>query len=743
MSFRRRLLLVMLAMVIVAQLVAAGAILRTLQQDTLTKGERQLEVGLDVALQLLDERGQQLRDNVAILAADFGFKSAVATQDTETLRSVLANHGDRAGADMVLLSSPQGELLASSHHRAGAPPPFPKRWEQARREGEVVDVVLHDGRPYQFVLLPVRAPGLIAWVGMGFLLDANLAEEISALTRLDTRFVTDDTRAALLAEDGYLTRTQPLSVGDDEQAYALTRRTRHELLEIYAELRWRLLAIFALTLLVTAVIAALSARSMARPLIKLTEAARRIGRGERLSHIPVSSRGETGVLAQTLLAMQDDIDRREQSLIHQSLHDLLTDLGNRHSAQQDIGTAIEKGHPFTLLRLSIHGLRTINDTFGYAVGDQVLKVFAQRLKALPMPKTAAYRLSGDEFLLHLAAPAADEDWLETLQHRLAEPIDLQGSPLRLTLAIGEVRYPGHGDSATLLLRRAEIALDLARRARQPHRCYVVGQDEQHLRQLTLVHDLQEAAPQGQLTMVYQPQLDARTGRVTAVEALMRWQHPRLGFIPPDEFITLAEHSGSIQRLTQWMVDTVCAQLRAWEQDGCRVDAAINLSAKDVTDDSLPGRLQHCLTSHGLSPERLRLEITESAIMQEPEQAACRLDTLRQAGLRIAVDDFGTGYSSLAQLKRLPVQELKIDKSFILKLDENADDEIIVRSTIELGHNLGLEIVAEGVETEASRVLLTRLGCDILQGYLFSHPLSASQFCAWKAAHDKALTKERQ
>ncbi|GHE21345.1 putative bifunctional diguanylate cyclase/phosphodiesterase [Halomonas urumqiensis] len=767
MSFRRRLLVVMLAVVILAQLVTAAATLRTLERDVLEKGGRDLGVGLDVMQQLLAERGARLRNNVAILAADFGFKSAVATQDTSTIESVLANHGDRAGADMVLLTTPDGQLLASSHHAPDAQTPYPALWREAMDNGESVQVVIEGGEPYQVVLLPVHAPGLIGWVGMGFLLDDALASEIGTLTGLDTSVLTvgdpQDTpyiaspmsreaRGRLMSlpdqlaagryleasrfdpDTTYLTRASLLQRSEQGSTYLVAQLSRQALLAVYADLRWQLLAIFVATLLLTALMAAWSARRMARPLGTLADAARRIGQGEHMARNPVSDGGEVGLLGDTLMTMQQDIDLRERTLLYQSRHDQLTDLANRHAAQQEIDSAIARGQPFTLLRLSINGFRAINDTFGYEIGDQVLKTLASRLRAQPWPLDEAYRLSGNEFLLLLDQPATTPGWVEALHRQLAEPIDFRGSPIRPTLSMGEVRHPEHGDNATLLLRRSEIALDMARQARQRYQCYVEGLDERHLRQLTLVRDLQDAARQQQLSMVYQPQLDARTGRLIGVEALMRWQHPTLGFIPPDEFIELAERSGNIQRLTGWMLDSVCAQLQRWNIEGHGLSAAVNLSARDVNDDTLPERINDCLASHGLTPDRLRLEITESAIMHDPDHASRQLATLRRAGLSIAVDDFGTGYSSLAQLKRLPVQELKIDKSFILKLDESADDEIIVRSTIELGHNLGLAVVAEGVETESSRALLAGLGCDILQGYLFSRPLPADQLILWAQAH---------
>lgn len=771
MSFGRRLLLVMLAVVLVSQLVTAVAILRTIERDVLSSGGRELDVGLSVLRQLLDERGKQLRDNVSILTADFGFRSAVATEDANTLISVLANHGDRAGADMVLLTDPQGTLLASSHHARGTALPFEAAWRQARDEAGSVGVVLEDGRPYQFVLLPVMAPNLIGWVGMGFLLDEALAGEIANLTRLSASFVVDAgasaqpwfvtslddggarldpgaLRVALAAGeylDGsgfdarldYLNRAAMLYQGEDGRAYAVASVARDRLLATYRELRWQMLGIFTLTLAFAAVVAVLSARGVSRPLGVLAEAARRIGRGERLERIDVPRQSEIALLAETMLVMQDDIDEREASLLHRSRHDQLTDLANRSSAQQDIEAAIAAGQPFVLLRLAINDFRAINDTFGYALGDRVLTTLAGRLAGMPPPARTAYRLGGDEFLLLLDGAAVGPQWLQRLQREMAEPIDLRDSPIRPWVSVGEVGFPEHGDSPTLLLRRAEVALEAARSARVHHQRYAMGQDEQHLRQLTLIRDLQEAVGRGQLAMVFQPKLRAEDGRLVEFEALMRWKHAELGFIPADEFIGLAERSGNIHLLTGWMIEAVCAHIAAWEAQGRRVCVAVNLSAHDVIDTALPTRILEVLDRHALTSDRVSLEVTESAIMQDADLALRTLEALRAAGMSIAVDDYGTGYSSLAQLKRMPVQQLKIDKSFILRLDDGGDDEIIVRSTIEMGHNLGLEVVAEGVETPASRDMLRELACDYLQGYLISRPIAAEEVPAWIAHHGRS------
>ncbi|WP_304525909.1 bifunctional diguanylate cyclase/phosphodiesterase [Halomonas sp. I5-271120] len=762
MTFRSRLLITMLSVVILAQVVTAAATLSAIRADIMASGQRDLDVGLSVLREVLDARGQRLRDTVDILTDDFGFKSAVATKDTSTLESVLINHGSRAEADMVLLTDPSGRLLASSHHETGSQLPFKGLWRAAQEGQGSVEVVLQDGIPYQFVLLPVRAPNLIGWAGMGFRLDAELAKEIDALTQLPVSFIghhlgqdqasyTATSRADLPPEeltqllsalDGmgsvaeldanadYLTRARLLRRAGEDEAFALIQASRTSLLAPYRNIQWQLLALFAATLTLTALVAAFSAKGISRPLRRLADAARRIGQGERIADLKSGQHGEMRVLADTLMTMQEDIAQREASLLHQSRHDILTDLPNRTSAQHDVQDDIEKGSGFTLLRMAIGDFRRINDTFGYALGDRVLITLSRRLDRLPAPTVQAYRIGGDEFLLRLDAPSCPPGWFEALQDELAEPIDLEGSPIRPRLSFGEVRFPEDGDTPHLLMRRADVALDIARHHHHAHQRYIAGQDERHLRQLTLIRDLHDAVEQHQLTMVYQPKVLATNGDIVQFEALMRWEHPTLGFIPPDEFITLAERSGNIRMLSSWMIETVCAQLHQWQTQGHGLRVAINLSAEDIMDETLTARLKEVLERNGLVPDQLGLEVTESAIIKDPALATRHLEELRGAGMTLAIDDFGTGYSSLAQLKRLPVQELKIDKSFILRLDDSPDDEVIVRSTIELGQNLGLKVVAEGVETEASRTILKGFGCHYLQGYLIARPLPADEVTLW-------------
>lgn len=773
MSFRIRLILVMTALLIVAQLATTAAMLRTTNQAALERGIDELRVGARVLERMLAMRSDQLRDNVELLTADFGFKSAVATSDRLTLNSVLANHGQRVRADLVMLMNLDGELQASSHHDITGQPriPFDALWQSAQRNHGGTGIVMLDGIPYQLVLSPVYAPNLIAWVGMGFTLDSPLARSLGALTRQDVSFVAyaDDGAApsriaSTLGENQQRTLRQlstlirgetfastPGFTPDDSAlmlAYALARQDaggvyavlqapREALMAPFQELKYHLLVIFAFALLVTSLIAVVSARTISRPIQHLADMARRIGLGERAVDVKPAVRGEFALLANTLTNMQESLDRREAQLLHQSRHDTLTGLPNRTSAEHDIAELVSRGAPFTLLRLSINDFKRINDSLGYALGDQVLVGVARRLD--DEPHAQAYRFGGDEFVLLAQQPWPAGRLMEHTKRVMSVPLTADNTQVALKVAIGEVASPEHGDTAAELLRRSDIALHQAKESRMATLRYLPGSDERHQRKLQIIHDLPAALQTGQLSLSYQPQIDIRHGGVRQYEALARWRHPQLGFIAPDEFIGLAEQSGNIGLLTSWLITTVLEQLAEWRQAGLVINVALNLSAEDLGNVTLPDQLRSNLSRHGIPVSQLRLEITESTVMRDPGRAVELLRQLRSIGLELAIDDYGTGYSSLAQLKRMPVSELKIDKSFVMQLDRQPDDEVIVRSTVELGHNLGLSVVAEGVENFATLQRLAALGCDYAQGYWIAKPMPADAVLAWQHDHDRRRT----
>ncbi len=302
----------------------------------------------------------------------------------------------------------------------------------------------------------------------------------------------------------------------------------------------------------------------------------------------------------------------------------------------------------------------------------------------------------------------------------------------MAASIGIALCPEHGRDATTLLRRADVAMYAAKRGGTGHAVYAPEQDAALPDRLSLLADLRQALAEGVLALHYQPQLDLRTGRVVGVEALARWPHPARGFVPPDQFIPLAEGMGLIGPLTNWVLETAIAQCRAWREAGRAVTVAVNISAATLHDPRLPETIERLLHTHGVAGRDLRLEVTESAFMADPARAGVVLARLAAIGLGLSVDDYGTGYSSLAYLKRLPIDELKIDRAFVRDMRRDEADRAIVASTVGLGHTLGLRVVAEGVEDQATQEALAALGCDALQGYHLSCPLPAAKLETWLA-----------
>jgi predicted signal transduction protein with EAL and GGDEF domain len=343
------------------------------------------------------------------------------------------------------------------------------------------------------------------------------------------------------------------------------------------------------------------------------------------------------------------------------------------------------------------------------------------------------RLGGDEFgiaLAGLATPAEAEDVARKLTDALDAPFALDGIDIALGGSIGIAAYPDNGDQPDQLLRRAEVAMYVAKAARAPFELYAPAQDTYSTDRLALVADLRKAIDEGALTVAYQPMIDLSRGAIVGVEALLRWTHPTQGPIGPDTFIPLAEHSGLIGRITTYVLGAAAHQARAWRDAGLDLTVSVNLAVRDLQRPGLAATVAETLRANDLSPNRLRLEITEGSVMDQPDRALATLKELAAVGVSLSVDDFGTGYSSLAYLQRLPVDELKIDRSFVLGLAGSASDGEIVRSTVGLGHNLGLSIVAEGVEDESSLAFLREVGCDIAQGFFIAKPMPAESLADW-------------
>lgn len=428
---------------------------------------------------------------------------------------------------------------------------------------------------------------------------------------------------------------------------------------------------------------------------------------------------------------------QQAALKHQATHDTLTGLGNRSLLQERLEqltcTSCPPDKSAAVLMLDLDRFKEINDTLGHHVGDLVLEEVAVRLAAAVGGSNTLARFGGDEFAILIPACGEREEIVAVatrLLDALRKPIDANGMRLAVGGSIGIALYPHDGSTPGTLLQCADVAMYLAKRTQSGYALYDPKLDQNSLQRLTISSDLRSAIESDQLRLFYQPQVAFATGRVICVEALLRWNHPRFGTINPVDIMEIAEGTELIKPLTMWTLRTALNELADLHQKGCSIDVAVNLSARLLHDPSLPTMLQECLDEVGIQPNWLILEITESAIISDPEHALHIVRQIATMGIRLSIDDFGTGYSSLAYLKHLPACELKIDKSFVIDMLSSESDAMIVRSTIDLAHNFGMKVVAEGIENERVWHRLKQLDCDIAQGYWIARPMLLSEFRKW-------------
>lgn len=729
----------------------------------------QISVGESVFARLLEQNGRQLAQAATVLAADFGFREAIATRDDATIGSVLKNHGARIKAGVVLLSGLDGRMLGGSSDTF----PFPELMHSAEQRGQASGVVLLDGKPYQMVLVPVLAPLPIAWVAMGFIIDDRLAQDMQDLTSLQITFLAEHPalgwtisastlpeaeREALAArpdqvlqarlanlvinigEQQYLTRPLTLSAVGSPPVVAVLQQSLKTALEPYTELQGTLFDLALASVLVSLFGSIVIGRSVARPINRLATIARRIRDGDYSERADFRQQDEIGELASSFNHMRDAISSREEKILRLAYQDTLTSLPNRALFNDRLDQAIRLARrdcaPLTIMTMDIDRFRHVNDTLGHPVGDRVLQAVGARLGALLRESDTIARLGGDEFAVILPGAGIEQarGVAEKILNALDHQIIIDGQPLDVRISIGIAGCPEHGEDPYTLLRHADVAMYVAKRG---HHGLAVF--EKHFHQpredyLTLLGELRRAVDENQLTLHFQPKVDLRSGVTRQAEALVRWIHPQRGFVPPGEFIPFAEQTGYLREMTRWIIRRAIRQCGEWQARGLELTVAVNIGARDLLDPDLPGLVAGELRQHGLDARWLGIEITESGVMEDPARS---LDTLRRLdalGIKLAIDDYGTGYSSLSYVRQLPVKELKIDQSFVRNLATDSGDAAIVKSTIELGHNIGLQVVAEGVEDLATWRMLQQMGCDHAQGYCMSKPLPADAFEQWLKAN---------
>lgn len=751
-SFKNRLLILIVALIALTQGATLVLVLGYAYRDTRTQSERALRSAQLVLEHQLESRASRLAATAEVLISDFGFKAAVASADGATIRSALANHADRVGADVAMMFSASGHLVAStvSTDSSLAEALVRPTMNDAEHPHADTFVAVLAGQPMQFVLTSVRAPEPIAWVAFGFSMNATEARSLGTLVDLDVRFDVPaaqtpraQTPPVLVTQNGaeqFLSLRTPLAARLGAVDLEL-RRPMQQVMASYFKIRNVLLTITALALACAIALALRIGGSAARPVEILAQAAQRIEAGQYDVPVALGGSAEFVRLAQTFNGMQVGLREREERIRYQSSHDPLTDLPNRYGARERLTHSLLRGVAVTVLLLDLHRFRDLNASLDRETSDQLLRAVAQKIRECLDARHYLARVGPDQFALIFESGDARiaEEAATAIAEQLRAGLTVGGLRVALIVRAGISSASTTGaTNADDLLRQADSAVLEAKEHSVPLVFYEAARDAEHKRGVLLVAELRRAITQNRLTLAYQPIVDLKSGAVHHLEALVRWMHPSLGPISPAEFVPLAERAAVIGDLTHWVIGAVCEQLQQWQRRDFQARVAVNLSAGDVTNPSLPAFVFRSVGEASIGADQLMFEVTESAIMRQPQLAVPVIQQLRAAGSRFAIDDFGTGHSSLAQLHALPVDELKIDRGFVRDLGSSERSLLIVRATTDLGHGLGLQIVAEGVETPEAWSTLLCLGCDLAQGYLVSRPVPPSELLAWIQARQGRL-----
>ena len=771
MRLQSRILALFTLMTVVAQLgvialintVGVTAARKTIGAD-LVRGGRVFE-------RLKEQDTDRLVQGARLLSADYAFRDAIASGDGGTIASVLWNHSKRIDADFMMVVGLDGRVVSSTTGDGwGKPFPFPRLLDDAVEAKRSSAMIAVGGRLHEIVIVPVLARAPIAWVAIGFNVDDTLARNLGRLTGFDVSLISrrgDDTwqlHASTLADsardalasdftagrfvavdangnatfsDGAVTRVVPISSGARDQVVAVLQKPIDEALEPFRALQHNLLLVSLAAILISIFASMLIARGIARPVRELAAVAQRIASGDYSTDPPRARTDEIGDLATAFHTMQNRIAMREARIIDLAYRDTLTGLPNRakfnERLEATLATASASDLPVGVLLMDLDNFKYVNDTLGHTIGDLLLREVAQRLRSVVNAEGAVVaRLGGDEFAVLLPGCAAGDarHVARAILIALEVPMSFDGHAVDVRASIGVAAYPDHGLERSTLMRRADVAMYAAKRNNVGSLIWHERYEAHSHERLSLISDLRRAIDNDELLLMYQPKVSLKRAGEYHVEALVRWQHPGRGMVPPMEFIPAAEQTGSIRAVTHWVVGNAVRQCAAWRRDGLPMNVSINISARDLMDAELPVRFAAMLEHHDCRPQWIALEITESAILDDQGHATENLQLLHSLGCRIAIDDYGTGYSSLGYLRRLPVNEIKIDKSFVQRMARDKSDAVIVHSTIDLAHNMGLDVVAEGVEDETTLERLRAMGCDMAQGYYLSKPLAPHDVATW-------------
>lgn len=763
-SFRVRLLLNFLAMLGIIVAVT----LYTVQSATYSHSTEQLlahaKTSASVVKDKITNRGNALKKALDTYSKDFDFKQLIATaaEDTASLEVALENFQRRSEAELAWVLNRQGTTIAASSG-------FDKSMlDLNAREIDDSQVTWHlVGNEYYMVkAAPIKfvetSRNINGWLLMGYSSTELINSELVELTDMDitllrigaenqilgTTFesaISDKLQKQQIIVDAglhnlqqdlnnYLYTTAAFGVLNNLPLHLLLTSVEDKAYLDYNSLLGQLIIILLVAAVMSLLTAMLLSNGITRPLTNLVKVTNQIRQGEYVTEFPDSVTNEVSTLSSAISEMQEGIKQREEEIQYLAYFDSLTELPNRNQFVNYLKESIElcdKKH-VAVMMMDLDRFKDINDTVGHEIGDVLLKDIANRLQSFAYEGVFIAHNGGDEFGIVIRDvegqnPESLADNFATLFER---PFCIDQLTLDIDVSIGVAMYPEDSDNAQGLMQCADIALYHCKDQHHPFAIYKPELNKHSVQRLNLMSELRGALAEGQLQLYYQPKLAISENRISTVECLIRWIHPVHGFIPPDDFIPLAEQTGAIRDVTHWGLKTAFEQQQKWRENGHKIGIAVNISAIDLVDMKLPAYVAELMSDYNADQDALTLEVTESAVMADPESALKALNTLRRMGITLSIDDFGTGYSSMAQLKKMPVDELKIDKAFVLELAKNEDDQIMVKTLVSLAQNLGLKTVAEGVEDGEALNFLAKIGCTKAQGYYLSKPLPAEDFDQW-------------
>jgi predicted signal transduction protein with EAL and GGDEF domain len=717
-----------------------------------------------------DLRANQLQGGASLLSRDFGFREAVASRDEATIRSALENLRLRFGIDMAFIIGVDGRITGVDPAQLkGATARLMQAVEQ---EDNPSGVLMIGGVPHQTIAAPILSPTLVGWVVFASRLDPREMQKLERLSAIHVDAVVlgrDDRGRAWIAPPGAsglvggvvsrdltraideamadktpeardfrapdgaaLTLVKPLkSIGGDGPAALLLSYPMARAMAPYSPMLAMIVltGMAGITLLVIG--SWILARSVTRPISVLDEAVQRLSRGENAA-VELTTSDELGRLAESFNAMASEIRERERRITHVALHDQETDLPNRlgldRAVEALVADASGRGLKVAVLALGVDRFTHVRGAIGYALASAMMGEIGQALQRL-RPGDPIGRVANSVLAAAFAVRDADEAKriAAHLQHVLEAPVRLGDHAVDVSLTLGLAVFPDPVDDASALINRASIAVDQARAGHRKLALFDADAYGDPQAKLGLMSEMLDAIASGDIFIHLQPKYDLRLGRTTGAEALVRWRHPQRGMVGPDDFIPMAEETGHIRTLTEHVLSLAIAQQAELKAQGFDIAVSVNMSGRLVGDQEFAEEaLQLARQAQG----GLCLEITETAVIAHPQRALENIERFADAGIRISIDDYGTGLSSLAYLKQMRAHELKIDKAFVIGMAEGQKDALLVRSTVDLAHSLGLKVTAEGVETAMVQALLTAMGCDLAQGYFIARPMPAADFAAF-------------